>query len=370
LRILTFLPRLQTGGAELNLVQLGRKLTERGHQIDLIYEHEGNLSEDFQQFCYRLTPGPSALYTSTAMRDVPRILRLAVTSSRHKPDLIYANNFSELIWASGVSILTRAPIVCHLHQFHPFRRASIVALGSRTKRFVAISEYLRGQWAGHGLSAERIEMIPNGVAAEDYPPGSDLQRREARKKLNLPADAYVVLHMGRIVPDKGIELLLEAWASLGLSSDAARLLIVGTPEDPTKEDDYLRGLRAKTPAGCDWLPERRDVTTVLHAADVLALPSVWDEPFGRVIIETMSTGRPVVASAVGGIPEILDGEFARMLFPRGDWRALGELLRSLVNWRQDDPGLAERCTVHTMRKYSLDGVVAQLEDVFEDVVAR
>jgi glycosyltransferase involved in cell wall biosynthesis len=368
MRILTYLPALETGGAELHLAQVGRELAERGHQIDLMYEREGNLSADFRAFCDHLTRRRSPLYSSNPLRDVPRVAALALASSRPRPDLIYANNFTELLWANSVGALTRAPVVCHLHQFHQFNRGSMMALGRWPKRFIANSGYLRTQWAQSGISPDRIVVISNGFGLDDYPPGSTSEREQARARLGLPQDAYVILYLGRMVPEKGIDTLFDAWSALGLSPEDGRLLVVGTPENPAAEDSYLRELRRKSPIGCDFLPVRRDVISILHAADVLVLPSVWDEPFGRVVVETLATGRPVVASSVGGIPEILDGEFSGMLFPRGDVPALTERLRALRNWRQDDPDLARRCVEHAVRKYGLKTVASEYEQLFESLV--
>jgi glycosyltransferase involved in cell wall biosynthesis len=170
-----------------------------------------------------------------------------------------------------------------------------------------------------------------------------------------------VLYLGRVIPQKGIDVLLDGWRRLGLEPDTARLLIVGLPPTPCP---YAEQLRTASPPGCVWLPMRREVLEVLHAADVLVLPSTWDEPFGRVIVEAMASGRPAVASAVGGIPEILDGEFAQMLFPRADAAALADRLRALSQWHRTDPGLGDRCADHVARRFRLDAAVTRLEQVF------
>jgi glycosyltransferase involved in cell wall biosynthesis len=112
----------------------------------------------------------------------------------------------------------------------------------------------------------------------------------------------------------------------------------------------------------------RDVVGMLHAADVLVLPSMWEEPFGRVVLEAMATGRPAVASAVGGIPELLDGEFTAMLFPRGDHQALAERLAGLRNWRSLDPSLADRCVAHVSERFTLDAEVTRLEELFQNAL--
>jgi glycosyltransferase involved in cell wall biosynthesis len=82
-----------------------------------------------------------------------------------------------------------------------------------------------------------------------------------------------------------------------------------------------------------------------------------------VLIEAMSTGIPAVASAVGGIPEVLDGEFAQMLVPAQDAAALATRLQELQDWRHDDPGLADRCVEHASR-YTLDHTVDRMEAIF------
>jgi len=97
---------------------------------------------------------------------------------------------------------------------------------------------------------------------------------------------------------------------------------------------------------------------------------MWEEPFGRVIVEAMATGIPAVASAVGGVPEILDGEFERMLFPKGDAVALSERLGSLIDWRRSDPGLADRCVDLVSRRYTLDRLVTALETIFTTTLHR
>jgi glycosyltransferase involved in cell wall biosynthesis len=362
MRIAIYLPVLDSiGGVELNMVETLRELAARGHRICLFYEQPGNLADDFASFCESMHQGPSPCYSETPLRDFARIGTRVVAAARRRPDLIFANNFSELAWAAGVKALTRAPIACHLHEFQLVRRSSLKLLGGRVDRFVLSSGYMRDVWTKHGLDPSRIEVINPGMSQAVYTSGSEQDRLRMRAELGLPADAYVVLFMGRLIPEKGVDVLLEAWRSLALPPERARLLIVGLP---AVSDSYIDGLRALSPPGCEWLPTVRDVVPMLHASDVLVAPSRWDEPFGRVVVEAMATGRPAVAAAVGGIPEILYGEFSGLLFPRGDAAALAERLRSLQDWRTTNPALAAHCADHVAANFSLDATVTQLEAAF------
>lgn len=367
MRIVTYLPALEScGGVELNLVETARELAARGHRICLLYEHEGNLAGELRSVCDSLQQIPSPRYSEVPLRDALRVGRCAVGASLRRPDVVYAHNISELAWAAGVRALTRAPVVCHLHEFKPVRRSSLRLWAGMVDRFVVGSSYQRRAWTNHGLPPARTEVIHPGLSQSTYPQGTDEDRRHIRRQLGLPPDGYVALYMGRLIPEKGIDVLLEAWRALGLPPEQARLLIVGLP---ATTDDYIDRLRTMAPSGCDWLPMRRAVVPMLHAADVLVLPSRWDEPFGRVVIEAMATGRPAVAAAVGGIPEILRGEFSGLLFPRGDAAALADRLRTLQCWRQENPALAARCADHVAEHFSLDAFVSALERVFESARA-
>lgn len=362
MRIAIYLPVLDSrGGVELNMLQTTRELAARGHRICLFYEQDGNLSEEFRGFCEAMHAGPSPRYTATPWRDAPRILMRALATGRQRPDLIFANNFSELAWAAAAKALTRAPIVCHLHEFQAVRRGSLALLGPRVDRYVLSTAFMKRAWTNHGLDPTRMEVVYPGLEPGAYPPGSAADRLRSRRSLGLPDDAYVVLYMGRLIPEKGVDVLLEAWRALDLPAAHARLVILGMPPLP---DAYSNGLRALAPGGCEWLPMQRDVTPVLHAADVVVLPARWDEPFGRVVVEAMATGRPAVAAAVGGIPEILRGEFTGMLFPRNDSQALAERLRALQDWRRANPALAAQCVDHVAANFSLRATVTRLEEVF------
>jgi glycosyltransferase involved in cell wall biosynthesis len=361
MRILTYLTDLEAaGGVPVNVLQLTAALTERGHQVDVVYGADGNLGDAFRSMCSSVLPIPSPRYSGA--QDIPRLLAGARIARRARPDLVYVQNFSELAWAVIVRTLTGARIVCHLHDFSESGTAYRKLIGGQVDRFVAVSRWLRSEWVDHGLDADRIDVVPNGVRPSDYPRGSDADRARGREQLSLPADAYVVLYAGRVIPDKGVDVLVDAWEQMGQPPEQARLLIVGGP--PDDQNVYLRELRSRGTPGCEWYPMRSDVVRLMHAADVLVLPAVWNEPFGRVIIEAMSTGIPAVASAVGGIPEILDGEFEQMLFPRGDAAVLAERLRRLTDWRRRDPGLADRCADHVTARYALAETVTRLEAIF------
>ena len=370
MRMLTYLPWLATiGGVELHMLQALRNLAARGVEIHLRYTTTGDLHDDFATFCASLGQVPFVPYGSVDMAGAHRLSRAVVDGARCRPDVVYANNFSELVWADAVAALSGASIVCHLHEASPFRPASVALLGSPVSRFVVASEFMRDQWMEMGIAGQRAVIIPYGIDPETYRRATAADRRSARRAFGIPERAFVALYLGRLDPEKGVETLLEAWRELALDPADNRLLIVGSPFRHPDPDSYLADLRALAPPGCMWEPMRRDVLEALHASDVLVLPSKWAEPFGRVVIEALATGQPVVASDTGGIPEILTGDLSEFLFAVGDAGALADRLGELRTWRTTRPGLSGLCERHALERYSLTTTGAGLERTLRSAVA-
>ena len=110
-----------------------------------------------------------------------------------------------------------------------------------------------------------------------------------------------------------------------------------------------------------WLPRRDDVVSLLQAADVASVPSVWPEPLSRSIMEALACGVPVVATAVGGSPEILTGWMSSLLAQPGDADDLARHLLEVLDWRHRDPELGARCRQAAEERLSLDDEVDLIE---------
>jgi glycosyltransferase involved in cell wall biosynthesis len=238
----------------------------------------------------------------------------------------------------------------------------VASLSAKVSRFVANSAFTRDVWLAAGIDPDKVDVVHAGLDAAEYPEGGAAQRESARVELGIPDDVFVAVFVGRLDAEKGVEVLLEAWRRLAVTPAEALLLLVGSPVLHSDGQAYLDQLKALAPAGTvRFLGARRDVVTPLHAADVAVVPSTWDEPFGRTVIEAMATGRPVVASRVGGIPEMLSGPFARLLFERGDSAGLATLLSGLRGWQQHDPDLGARCAAHVRDHFSVGHMVDGME---------
>ena len=362
LRVLTqLLTTPPTGGIELCTRQDARALVQRGHRVDIAYGMDSmdrQFSDDGEAAGIGMFgPFPFAFTPRSAPRDVARFIPAARWARSRHADVLWLNRFEHIVWAQVVSRAARVPIVCQLHHVPNYRRVS--QLGHGVAHFIAVSDFMRRTWIDSGVAPDRISVVHNAVPTADYPFAGSAERLSAGERLGLPGGA-VVLYYGRILPDKGVGVLLDAWRRLDLSHRPATLVLVGSPE-PAADAAIAEKLQQVDPATVRWFPMQADVVPFLHAADVVLLPSLLSEAFPRVVIEAMSTGRPVIASRVGGVPEILHGPMARFLVEPGDAGELAAAMDSLLDWRTTEPELAQLCADWVAVRFPYDAHVDQLE---------
>jgi glycosyltransferase involved in cell wall biosynthesis len=347
-------------GIAVQTLQVTEELARRGHQVDLVYLQDGDYRERYSSFCQSIQQVPALdLGLRHALRDAPRLVPGVRAGLRTRPDVVYLNRFRPLPWALATGTLARAPVVCHLHGLIGLEKPAVNrALSRLTARFICVSRFVRDRFVELGGDPARTVVVHNGIDVADYPAGDIGRRAAARAELGLSPDPFIVMFFGRVVPEKGLHVLVEAMTRMGAGPPSVELLVVG----PQPDADYAgQTFGAAGGLTVHQLAMRSDVVTPLHAADVVVVPSVWEEPFGRTVIEAMSTGRPVVASAVGGIPEVLSGDFARFLTPPGDVGALAATLGAVRDWREREPALAAACTAHVAAGFSMRTMVDAVE---------
>lgn len=203
--------------------------------------------------------------------------------------------------------------------------AQLQATVAGATRLFAVSEPLRRRFASvAGLPLERVELARNGVDLDRFRPGD---AEAARRELGLPAQVALVAGVGRLVPAKGFHLMVRALRSL--PSEVHFALVGAGPERAR--------LEALAPPGRLHLLGSRspdEVATLLRAADLLVLPSER-EGWPNVVTEALAAGVPVVATAVGAVPDMLTVPFAGALIRAGDHRALGREVERFLSAPRD-----------------------------------
>ena len=323
-------------------------------------------------------PGFTALWQTAGMlvrlaRDIlPQAWQLRRLMRTVQPDLVHLN---DIIPVSRAGIIAAAalgiPIVCHVRALDPLTWLDRW-LSRWVNGFVYISQAVADQQQAAGATIRLARVVPNGIALTAFP--LDLDGTAVREAFGVGVPAFVVGSVGRLVTWKGHHVVLRAFADFAAQCPTAHLLIVGGPDvaEPGY-DDYLRELAMNLGVSdrVTLTGHRSDVPQVMAALNVLCHAAIDPEPFGRVVIEGMAAGRPVIASAAGGVLEIIEPGVSGLLVPPGNSQALSEAMTYL--WQ--NPALAAALaaagrqrveTRFTLDQY-LDGVQAVYEAVMTQV---
>jgi glycosyltransferase involved in cell wall biosynthesis len=220
----------------------------------------------------------------------------------------------------------------------PLDRAIRAGTGARNlllrdaDAFVAMSRRIREELLAAGLPVEKVALIPHGVDTARFHPAPADERRAARARLGLPADACVIAFTGRLLRGKGLEDLLAAFARVAADVPSAHLLIVGSGAGQAlsvEEDLRATALREGLATRVTFSGRLDDVSEALRAADVFAFPSVY-EALGLSLIEAAATGLPAVGARTGGIVDVIEDGASGWLVSPGDALDLAARLRALV----------------------------------------
>lgn len=215
----------------------------------------------------------------------------------------------------------------------------------------------------YGLHPDRVVTIPNGVDLTTFQPGQRNQR--LRKELAISDDVPVLGVVGRLTDQKGHVYLLRALPLLLEKFPALRCLVVGDGE--LREELQQLAASLGLTEHCLFLGVRQDIPEVLAAMDLLVLPSL-SEGMPYAALEGMAMGKPIVATAVNGVPELIQDGVTGLLVPRKDPVALAKAIESVLA----NPhvaaafGLAARRLV--AQSYSIEGWVKRMESLYESLV--
>ncbi len=297
-------------------------------------------------------------------------LKLRGALRRSSAQLVHTNSLKTHFVGGLAARLGRLPLIWHVRDllaenegYHLLRRAARLL----RPRVIAISEAVAEQFAG--LPAE-VTVIPNGIPLDKFCPG--LPSPQLCRELGLTADDRVLLMVSRLTPWKGHMTLLEAVARLADRWPRLKLVVVG--EVAFWEADYEQQLKQRAAdlgltEQVIWTGFRSDVPELLRLCDIFVLPSVG-EPFGRVIIEAMATGRPVVATASGGVPEIvLDGQTG-LLVPPEDAQSLASAIQTLLADSQRAQQMGAEGLTRAHQLFSADRVARQVQELYQRILSK
>ena len=369
------------GGAELSLLDVARHFAGEG-QVALF--EDGPFRERLEEagVGVDVLAAPDSVKNVSReggkggdLRSLPGVLALAWRVARRARgfDVLYANSQKSFVVGSVAARLARKPIIWHLRDlltddhFSPSHRRLAVSLGNTlATRVIANSEATAQAFVASGGREAKVRVVYNGFDPAPFEAVTSGEAAAVRAEIGL-GDAPAVGVFSRLSPWKGQHILLDALTRTpGLHAVLVGGALFGD------EERYAASLHEKAVAAgiadrVHFLGFRRDVPKLMHAVDVVAHTSVSPEPFGRVVVEGMLAGKPVVATRAGGVLEIVEDGVTGRLVPPGDVEALAEALRTLLANPEQTSAMAVAGRAAARQRFSrkamLEGVSRQISEV-------
>jgi len=361
------------GGAERQIQRLVPRLQTRGFEVCIITRHEPGLSR-FEMVdgapVYRLVcPGPKPIAALFYIAGAFALL------SRLRPNLIHAH---EILSPASAALLAKRffgwPVVVKVLRGgmrgdvyklkrRAFWKQRFQTLCRNIDSFVVISHEIDQELTGLGVPSIKRAFIPNGVDTETFAPPNDSEKKQLRAPLLLPADGPLVVYLGRLTFEKRVDHLIRVWPTIRESFPLAQLLIIGTGP----EEQNLRALSKSIP-GVKFTGQVNNALDFLRASDLFVLPSAT-EGLSNSLLESMSTGLPVLATSVGGTPDVITHAENGYLIPPDDLPALTTGLLALLS----DPTLCAHLGMQgrsrIQKDFSLDSVADRLSSLYQSLLA-
>nr|HID58909.1 glycosyltransferase [Desulfobacterales bacterium] len=362
-------------GTENHLLKLLPELDKRFNiHVVLLLENNNPVAE----FRERLKKSGIRVHTITIRHhlDLLVIWKIYSTVKRIEPDIVHTHLIHGDLYgtiASRMAGVTR--IVSSKHNPDPFRKNLLFRLLNKSisryhRRVIAISDSLKDfLHETEGIDIEKITVIKYGLDCKQAETdlGKSARIESLRSEFRIPDDRVIIGNVARLIPQKGHLFLIEAFRRLVRDGLKIVLVIVG--------DGYLRERleREVTRKGLEdsvfFTGFRSDAVRLIAGFDIFVFPSIW-EGFGLVLLEAMSWRKPVVASNVGAIPEIVvDGETG-ILVKAYDISDLKEAMRRLVESSETRNYMGRKGYERLLSQFSVEKMVKKTESIYFDLIGK
>jgi glycosyltransferase involved in cell wall biosynthesis len=268
--------------------------------------------------------------------------------------------------------LTKTPCVCHVRMFHKLNLFDKV-FTPFIDAFVYISNAIAKDYIAQGVPPLKGTVVHNGVDLGEFTPIHDAA--QVRSEFGWTTHERLVGVIGRLDCWKGHEYFLEAVAEIAQEILSLRGLIVGEPENTPLNREYYQKLQSLTKSLCledkvIFTGFRGDVPRLMSALDVVVLSSSLPEPFGRVVIEGMAAGKPVVATAAGGVLDIIEDGVNGLLVPCKDAKAMAQAIFWLLSNQEQAEQIGRAARQRVAEKFTVPHYVAAVQSVYDTLMGK
>lgn len=346
------------GGTESHLVTLSKAMLAAGHDVAAVVRpdtpiHNGLAGSGVQLY--------SGVFRNAF--DPRGIIAVWRAVSAFEPDWI-VGSFSKEYWPLAVIARLRGvKLALFKHMDYPLRFLTHHFIPRLAHRFIVISEHMRRNFISRGVDATRIDLLYNPIDMEYFHPDPVL-RRTSRAQLGFAEDDIVLGFIGAMHPDKGMLPLCDAVNLAMKEAPKLKAIWVG-------DGLAVQNLKAKIRQGGfanrhTWHTWSPNVLSYYAAVDMLAVPTIGNEAFGRVSIEAQACGIPVLCSDNGGLPETFEPDVTGLLIPPGDVPAWRDAILNLAGNPQLRMQMQNKGRDWVIQKFSTTEIAKQFTKLLDE----
>ena len=361
IRVAHILHSFETGGMEKGIATLIR-------HADKVFEHIVLCLSTSGRTARLLPPGVRVIeFHKTPGNSPAFVLKLSVALRKLKPDVVHTRNWGGIDGILAARLANNRRIVHGEHGWdigdtdgkNPKRAMIRRLVSALVREYTCVSRHMRGWLLSEIRVKKSVTQIYNGIDTTVFRPGDDGLR--LRGRIGIPEGEFVIGTVSRLDPIKDHPTLFKAFEGLKKSHHGLRLLVIGDgPERQRLERLATEGIR--------FLGQRTDIAELFRCLDVFVQPSI-NEGISNTILEAMASALPVVATNVGGNPELVRGGQTGMLVQPGDSSGLVSAISNYIVSRdmRDSHGKAGR--LRALRDFSIEAMVRSYEGVYRRVWA-
>lgn len=348
------------GGQERRILLECEGLMARGHHVEIATRESCWIAKEAHSRGI-----PTSFFPMARKFDFQGIRQLKNYLKQGQFDVVHTHSGIDA-WIGGIAAkLAGTPALIRTrHLFMPFHRGPLNFVHYLPDRLFCLGDTMRAMLVDEcGFPAKEVVNIPTGIDFNLFRPART--RSEVRQELNIGDDEFLVLVVGVLRGVKRHDIAIEGFARFLKAGGKGKLILAGDGPMRTNMEDLVHTLGIE--ADARLLGHRTDVPDLMGAADTLLLTS-RSEAQSQALTQGIGLGIPAVATAVGGVPEVVVHERTGLLVPPGDMDAVATALKRL----SDDPDLRQRLgaegKVHANSRYSLAAMLDATEEAYRTVL--
>lgn len=379
IRVMRIIARLNVGGPAIHVSLLTAGLRDEAFQSTLVAGQIGADEGDMSDLAHELNIQPVTITTMgreiKPLNDVRTFFTLLRLMRQHRPHIVHTHTAKAGFVGRFAAWLSGVPVIVHTFHGHVFRgyfgRAKTLLFlwlerlsALYSAAILTISDGLRDDLLGYRIApAQKIRVVPLGLKLLSLTDLDDY-RGHLREELGCSTADRLVGIVGRLVPVKNHRLFLRAAAKVRQHMPRAHFVIVGDGETRPELEALVdeMGLRDVV-SFTGW---RRDLPVIYADLDVMVIASL-NEGTPVSIIEAMAAGVPVVATQVGGIPDLLKGGELGTMVPSEDADAMAEAIMRVL---ENPTPHTDRARKHALERYDAERLIADMRDLYLELLAR